>query len=210
MSPPKTKKRGAEQSDTVTPAKRATARKLGEPEVIELEEDETYHIAVRLHSKFDVYPPLLRKTLESSFGSTVQAQVKAMSDKTLPKDKYSFAIVTERRVRQAMPNAASNRTNLKLDIPSLSLANTALLELFSRNHKKYLEKPSFVQLKTEEGIANPEFIYHHAVRLNEIGWAFDTNGCLSLDLVYKENAKVNDYAIYVERTEVKVEKEDEA
>jgi hypothetical protein len=204
MSPP-TKKRPAEEAEQAPAAKRAALRKPQQLEVIEVEEEETYHVAVTLHSKYAIYPALLRKILENSYRTAVRSQMSGLATNTLPKGQHKFAVISELRVRSSSPNAAVNRTILKDNVATLSFANTTLVEMFLKAGKKHLEKPASVQLKTEEGIANPEFIHHHSVRRDEIGWGFDINMCLSLYVVFKENARLHEYAMFVERTEVKVE-----
>jgi hypothetical protein len=198
------RKRAAEQN--VNPNKRATTRKNNESDVLELDEaPEDYHVSTTLHSKFGVFPELLCKALQSSYNATVQSLMKAFAAKTVLKEKYTYSVIADSRVRQSNPNTGVTTTVYKDGLPSLSLANTALLECFLDTKKKYLEKPSFVYLRKEEGVANPDFIQLHSVRRNEIGWGFDTNGCLSLYLVFLEDAKLNEYAIFVQRTEIKVE-----
>jgi hypothetical protein len=197
------KKRAAEQA-VANPNKRAATKKNSEPDVVEVEVLENYHISTVLHSRFDIFPLQLRKTLQLSYTATVQSLMKTLEARATTRDKYIFSIILDVRVRQSSRNAV-NTTTICGGIPSLSLANTVLLDRFLNTKKKFLEKPSFVYLKTDEGIANPDFIQLHSVRRNEIGWGFDTNGCLSLYLVYMEDAKLNEYALFVQRTEIKIE-----
>jgi hypothetical protein len=128
--------------------------------------------------------------------------MKALGVNTIPEYKYTYSIVSEIRVRQF--NAETQSIICEDDIPPLSLANTTLLEKFARASKNCLENSSFVQLKTEESIVHPEFVQLHSVRRNEIGWGFDMNECLSFYLVSKENAKLVEYAIFVQRVDFKV------
>jgi hypothetical protein len=198
------RKRAAEQN--MNPNKRAMGRKANEPDILELNEaPEDYHVSTTLHSKFGVFPEILCKSLQSSYNAAIQSLMKAFAAKTTLREKYTYSVIADLRVRQSNPNTGITSTICKDGIPSLSLANTALLECFLNTKQKYLEKPSFVFLKKEEGVANPDFIQLHSVRRNEIGWGFDTNGCLSLYLVFFEDAKLNEYAIFVQRTEIKME-----
>jgi hypothetical protein len=195
------KKRPAEQVLIVISERAATKKDL-EPKIIEPEVLETYHIAVVLHNRFETFPMLLRETLQFNYTTTIQSHMKALGVNTITEYKYTYSIVSEIRVRQF--NAETQSIICEDDIPSLSLANTTLLEKFARASKKCLENSSFVQLKTEESIVHPEFVQLHSVRRNEIGWGFDVNGCLSFYLVSKENAKLVEYAIFVQRVDFKV------
>lgn len=160
---------------TATPAK--WTKKFPETtDIIELEIDKNYHVAVNLHSKFNIFPMLLRKTLQAGYSSTIRSQMDALTNKTAVKDEHTFSVVQNMCARQSLPDTGARRKYFKTQFPSLSLANTALLELFSKDQKQYLEKPVFVQLRTEAGATNEDFIYLHAVHVNEIGRGFDCNG----------------------------------
>ena len=82
------------------------------------------------------------------------------------------------------------------------------MEIFARTNRKVLEKPVFVSTKIEAAIKNPDFIRLHAVRVNEIGWGFDADGCLALCLVFRDGAQLKSYDIFVERIEIKRESEE--
>jgi hypothetical protein len=199
------RKRPGEANATLpTPKRAATGR---DAELIEDEKDETYHVTTKLHGKYNVFPELLRNRLQASYVATIQFQINALQSGAVSEYKYTYSVVTERRIRQVTPSLepTCNTTLCKDSIVSLSLANTALLEVFLKSQKERLEKPSFVMLKRHEGISNPEFTQLHAVRHEEIGWGFDTYGCLSLYLVYIDQGKLREYVIYVQRAELKVE-----
>jgi hypothetical protein len=196
------KKRPGE-ANTTAPAPKQP-RTGPDAEVIE-EKDETYHVTTRLHSKFGLFPALLQNRLQKAYEVTIQYHMNVLQSGSIPEYKYSYSIVTERRIRQIATNSLCNVNLCKGGIVSLSIANTALLELFLKSQKESLKKPNFVMLKQQEGIVNPEFTQLHAVRHDEIGWGFDSYGCLSLYLVYIDQGKLREYVIYVQRAEVKVE-----
>jgi hypothetical protein len=201
------KKRPAE-STTGPVVKRNATRKNSDQDSIEIEPDETCHITVVLHSRYDVFPASLRAKLQTTYTTMIRSQMEALETNVTPGARYTFSVVSELRVRQTDPASAKTQSICRDNIHSLSLANTALLDFFRKTNKRYLEMPNFVQLKTEDGISNPEFIQLHSVRRNEIDWGFDTNGCLSLYLVFMDKAKLHEYVIFVHRMDIKVEEDD--
>ena len=207
MSTANTRKRPAEQDVPSPNPKRAAPSKGPDVVAIDDEDDADFQIETKLHDRFKVFPDVLRETIETAYKSTLRSQMTALRTNTVLKNIYTFSIVSEFRVRQS--NNGPNTTICKSNISSLSLANTALLNHFLRaRNKDKLTKGSFVRLKTVQGIANPDFINLHAVRHGEVGWGFDAYGCLSLFSVSVENNRLKEYAVYVQRTELKVEKED--
>ncbi|KAF2832036.1 hypothetical protein CC86DRAFT_462423 [Ophiobolus disseminans] len=207
MSTANQKKRPAEQSPATVPAKRASTKKDAEIEVIEVEDDMDFHLDVDLHSKFKVFPDLLRDTLQKSYKTTIRSQMDALMTNTIPRYKYTYTVVSELSVRPS--DKGPNRTILKTNISSLSLCNTALLNIFLKRGKDLVPKSRFVRLVTRQGLTNPGFTQLHSVRHGETGWGFDVNGCLSLHVPFIEHNQKHEYNIFVERVELKVEQEEE-
>ncbi|KAH7072787.1 hypothetical protein BKA63DRAFT_576761 [Paraphoma chrysanthemicola] len=118
---------------------------------------------------------------------------------------YTYTVVSERSIHQPDQASGPNITICKDNIPSRSIANTTLLEIFTKSHKAALVKPSFVFLKKQDGMVSPEFVRLHSVRHNEIGWGLDANECLSLHLVFIDKGRKHEYNIYVRQTMVKKE-----
>ncbi|KAH7077069.1 hypothetical protein FB567DRAFT_141324 [Paraphoma chrysanthemicola] len=205
------KKRPAEQSaNEPVPKKRARKRAEDQDDdsIEEIEEDTTYHITATMHSRFNVYPSALRTKLENTYKTTIRAPMATLTFGIAETFKYTYTIVSERSVHQPDHATGPNITICKDNIPSLCIANTALLELFTKSHKVALVKPSFVFLRKQDGMANPEFVRLHSVRHNEIGWGLDANECLSLHFVFIEKGKKNEYNIYVRQTMVKKERDE--
>lgn len=66
------------------------------------------------------------------------------------------------------------------NILELSMANATLLRYFLENTNVDLSKRTFVASETVEGVTNPEFLELYSVRKGDLGWGFDTDGCLSI------------------------------
>lgn len=208
------RKRSAEGTPPEPSAQRPSSRRRIVTEPIDVEtyrlgsqgEDEL-QISITLPAKFNVFPQELRLPLQHSYVTTVRKQLKAWEDNTTWVKRYTYSLILDQRICSSNPDSGYKTSTLKNDIPTLSLANTALLDHFSKNRSKYLKDPSFVPLRVKEPIANPHFIELHSVRHDEIGWGFDMNGCLSLYLVHMENGKLNKYIIFVQRKDVVVKQE---
>jgi hypothetical protein len=71
-------------------------------------------------------------------------------------------------------------TFVRSTLPTLNLANTTLLGLFLDKFKPVTGQVVFVELRTKEGLENPDFGSLHAVRHGEVGWGLDCWGCASL------------------------------
>lgn len=229
------KKRAAEFSIKEPASKRASRTKPGHTDIVSLESSSEsgeekviskpkdnkikdnhtkdgpaiYYITVKLHSDYDVFPEYIRSNLQRMYENTIQTQMASLSANTTPNFRYRYSIITKRSTRHSEPTTEPNITLCKENIVSISIANTTLLEIFTKAWKEALVKPSFVYLKKKEGLANPDFTRLHAVRHGEIGWGFDTNSCLSLFVPTLEGDKLKEFVIYVQRTEIKVEKQED-
>ena len=64
-----------------------------------------------------------------------------------------------------------------------------------------MQKPEFVELETQEGLANPEFVQLHCVRAGEVRWGLDVHGCLSLYVPSVVESKLVERVYYVARDE---------
>jgi hypothetical protein len=201
------KKRSSKMSTSTPAPKRAATRKATAVEIMDDEPNELCHVTAKLHSKFLIFPEDLCKRLQRMYQSMLQYQMTALLSGITHQFRYTYSIVTERKVRQTAPNAEPNITLCKGNIVSLNFANAMLVDIFLKAQKEALTKPNFIELKTQEGIANPEFNQLHSVRHGEIGWGFDTNGCLSLYLFSIEEGKLKEYFIYVQRAGMKKEEQ---
>lgn len=168
---------------------------------------EAYHMTLTMDKRFAIFPVQLRTRLQTAYAETIRVQMRILKTGIARKIRFTFSIVTDLRIRQSGTHTGLETTICKDSIRSLSIANTTLFEMFIERSGKYLEKPAFVELKTEAGIANPDFIQLHSVRRNEIGWGFDMNGCMSLYLVYMDDGKLKEFAMFVQRTQIKLEEQ---
>jgi hypothetical protein len=199
-----TKKRAAEQP-LPNQNKRASTRKVNEPDIIVVEDDKNYHISITIHSKFNAFPASLRATLQDIYVATVKDHMKTLEgDKATPNSKHTWSIIADTRVR-SNPNPRIATEVIKNNIPALCLANTWLLEHFMNTKRRFLEKPTFVSQEAENGETNPTFVQLHSVRKNEIGWGYDAKKCLSLYLVFVKDTKLYEHALFVQQTEIKIE-----
>jgi hypothetical protein len=80
-----------------------------------------------------------------------------------------------------------------------------LLGLFLDKFKPVAGQVVFVELRTKEGLENPDFGSLHAVRHGEVGWGLDCWGCASLYTVGIVDGKLREMVLFVERSAVKVE-----
>ena len=118
-----------------------------------------------------------------------------------------YVIVREQYIRPS--KVALEMKDSKESGYCLHAANIALMEAsLVVNRKRLMDAentPDFVQLKTEDNVANPDFVYLHSARHGEIGWGFDTDGCLSLYQTKIENKKHCTDGMFVQRVEIKKE-----
>ena len=80
-----------------------------------------------------------------------------------------------------------------------------MLRQFLDECKIPLRNQKFVQLKTQAGLTNKEFVHMHSVRPGEVGWGFDAERCLSLYSAEIDKAMLKKRVFYVERQAVKME-----
>jgi hypothetical protein len=155
MSTPN-KKRSAE-APTAPVAKRTAMGKKTDLEVVDLDKEETYAMTVTLQSSFNVFPVPLRTKLEAMYTRCIRNQMKSLEAITISKDKWTFSVISDLRVRDTITKTKSSLH--KNNITSASLANTVLLDTFVKSKSPYLicSKPSFIILPTEAGLTNPEF-----------------------------------------------------
>lgn len=158
------RKRSAESDQAAPNAKRSTVKKSTQDEIIELgnyvsvsQASDGLRAYIALPTKFDVFPKGLCSKIEQSYIATFQSQLKSLENNTAWKNKYAYSLISDLRIRSSNPEGGITTTTLKSNMPTLSISNTALLDHFFTNHHKYLEDPSFVPLKVNESIANPDF-----------------------------------------------------
>lgn len=210
MSTP-AKKHAAEQEQVSTSSKRPAT---GTAEYVTLEDEEncTYHLTVKLHSKYDVFPAQLRATVQKAYKETIRQQMDLLTygpdSQERPERTYTLSI--ERRVKSSSSaNTSSSPQNLdeqpgttvvRSALTTLSLANTMLLGLFLDKFKPVAGQVIFVELRTKEGLANPDFGNLHAVRHGEVGWGLDCWGCASLYTVSIVDGRLREMVLFVERS----------
>ncbi|KAF1845675.1 uncharacterized protein K460DRAFT_112942 [Cucurbitaria berberidis CBS 394.84] len=181
------KKRQAKPDVFILAAKKVARASNVQPENTANKQDEVFQVSVKLHRKFDHFPAKLRTILETSYKDTIDAQMDTLQSGKQLAQRYTYSVLVGQL--------------------HLSLANMQLLEAFMGRNQAGLGKATFVELKTKEGLANAEFIHLHSVRHGELGWGFDTHGCLSLYSVSIVDSRLKEVVYFVERSEVKTEDE---
>jgi hypothetical protein len=169
------------------------------------EDDNPFQVSVKLHSKFARFPAALRSIIEKTYTTTLVAESEILKTAIRPGAQQTYNIIAGRCIR---PSAAGFATSTRTHgIMDLSVANAQLLQQFIDKNEEAMRTAAFVQLKTQEGMANPDFIHLHCVRHGELSWGLDCNGCLSLYSARIADQKLEEHVVYVERLEVIIKKE---
>ena len=169
------------------------------------EEDMLFQISVTVNSKVDVFPQKLREALQKSYQTACYTHMFALQAGTTPKHHQIYKIVKGERTRSESFDFTN--TVVQHNIFDLGTANIKLLEFLADASRNKLKKMTFMELKTESGLLNPEFIELHSVRHREIGWGFDADGCLSLYHSSIREQKLKEKVWYVTTGGVKLEDE---
>jgi hypothetical protein len=164
-----------------------------------------FQISVTVNSKIDVFPQKLREALQKSSQTACYTHMFALQAGMTPKHHQIYNIVKGERTRSE--SVTFTNTIVQHNIFDLGMANIRLLEILTDASRDKLDKRTFVELKTESGLLNPEFIELHSVRHREIGWGFDADGCLSLYGTFIIEKKLKEKVWYVTTGEIKLEDE---
>ncbi|KAF2134023.1 hypothetical protein P153DRAFT_363041 [Dothidotthia symphoricarpi CBS 119687] len=170
-------------------------------------DDASFQISVKMHQKFAIFPAKLRQTVEHAHKDALEAMMENFRADNAPNVKHTYLTTRGRCVRSSMTSFESQTPAWARNSSSPSLANMDILEAMATKPSVCRQKPTYVELPTQDGLANPEFVHLHSVRHNELGWGFDTHGCLSLYWVKVIDGKLEEHALYVERMKIKVEVE---
>ena len=169
------------------------------------EEDMLFQISVTVNSKVDVFPQKLREALQKSYQTACYTHMFALQAGTTPKPHQIYKIVKGERT--SSESLTFTNTIVQHNIFDLGTANIKLLEFLADASRNKLKKMTFMELKTESGLLNPEFIELHSVRHEELGWGFDADGCLSLYHSSIREQKLKEKVWYVTTGGVKLEDE---
>jgi hypothetical protein len=166
-------------------------------------EEATYDaemIEVKLRNLPSNFPVQLANALESSYNSTFLAHMSSLHNgkQTKYDSKESFSIMTallNRRISGTF-TFLTHETGLTNAI----LANHELLKWYRRSA---LVRPpeimEFIEIATKDGVENPQLNQMLSLEVLNMGWGFDTHGCLSFYRCQREwNTKV-EYVVYVKR-----------
>ncbi|KAH6629833.1 hypothetical protein C7974DRAFT_395318 [Boeremia exigua] len=192
--PINSKRPAAEQAGPTSPKKpRATDAK-------DMNDDDKYEsvqISTELHDKFERYPKTLRHIVEEAYVTDVYDIIEEFKAGRYPPRQSKYHIVRAARTQ------GGDKTDYKLAqlevFPNTSMANVAVLEQFRKfapsKTSKFVKAP-------EVDLANPQFAALHSVPPGQMGWGFDSFGCISLHLTVLQENKLKHFSIYVERKAV--------
>jgi hypothetical protein len=130
------RKRPADTNVTAPAPKRTATGQSSEAVVIEEDDDKQYHVTAKLSSKFAVFPDALRNQLQTTYETTIQHQMAALHSNIALKFKYTYSVITERRVRQCAPSNEPNFTICKDNMVSLSASQIRLSSSYSWSPRK--------------------------------------------------------------------------
>jgi hypothetical protein len=175
----------------------------------EQEQAETFfQVSVTSHAKYNKFPVALCNKLQAACQTTFYEHIFSLEAGTVLEYRQQYSVVTGTRVR-----TLSMVFETEVAVPNifdLGVANAALLKNFVRScPARYgkLEKERCIELKTQKGIRNEGFIELYAVRHGELGWGFDTDGCLSLYAIAVADGKPKEKVWYVKAGSIKLKGE---
>lgn len=175
----------------------------------EKEEEAFFQVSVTANAKFDKIPIALRNKLEAACQTAFYNHMFSLKAGTMPEYRQQYEVCLGLRTRTL--SMKFETTVVVPNVLDLSIANAALLDYFTKNFKgthRLLKKEACVELKSQGGLLNPEFIELYAVRHGELGWGFDAGGCLSLYITGVIDHKLKDKVLYVKAGGVKLKEED--
>ncbi|KAI4935369.1 uncharacterized protein J4E92_002657 [Alternaria infectoria] len=230
MQSPKSKTAMPTLADTPTPAPKGATKRKAEV-VIDLEnmpdkrevkpfrpvsktpeekeEEAFFQVSVTANAKFDKIPIALRNKLEAACQTAFYKHMFSLKAGTMPEYRQQYDVCLGLRTR-----TLSMKFETTVAVPNvldLSMANAALLDYFTKCFKgthRLLTKEACVELKSQGGLLNPEFIELYAVRHGELGWGFDAGGCLSLYITSVTDHRLKEKVLYVKAGGVKLKEED--
>jgi hypothetical protein len=166
-------------------------------------EDATYDaemIEVKLRNLPSNFPVQLANALESSYNSMFLAHINNLhnGEQMELDNKKSFSIMTALLNRRI----AGKFTFLthETGLTSAILANHELLKWY---HRSALVRPpeimEFIEIATKDGVENPQLDQMPSLEVLNMGWGFDTHGCLSFYRCQREWGAKAEYIVYVKR-----------
>ena len=116
--------------------------------------------------------------------------------------KETFSIITAFR---SVRNDEWTIQTRKAGIPSVLIANHNLLKWYCRSMSQHrISIGRSFEVKPKDGVANSYYPKDgKSAREYELGWGFDTHGCLSFYISQIEQDRVLQYVVYVERNIIK-------
>lgn len=173
---------------------------------IKNEDDELFCLSVRSHGtvtvvldqRFDVFPVALTSVIARQIEAEYTDRHAARRDKPFFFPTYAVCSMEWLWPRSPAPRVVLMRTH-----GCLGLANLASLDGFRTQRLKEfdLERAEWLQLAPSVQIRNPQFNHLHSLRVGDIGWGFDREGCISLAIVKESEGFVQKSSVYVHNFE---------
>jgi hypothetical protein len=143
------------------------------------------------------FPVRLTNALECSYKSAFLTHMNSMhnSIQTNPDSKESFSIMTA-SCNQRFAEEFKFLTH-ETGLTSVILANHELLKWYRRSRHSYIT--NFREIASEDGVENPQLNQVLSLGVCDMGWSFDTHGCLSFYRCQKVWDMTIRYIVYVKR-----------
>ncbi|KAH6629832.1 hypothetical protein C7974DRAFT_395315 [Boeremia exigua] len=145
-------------------------------------------IAFNLASKFDAFPRKLT--------SQIIRQIIERHGCSVPRAVFSIY-----HTESLQPYPAAPYGFQKASYSLVGMANLLALDHFCVEKLEGwdVREAEWVSLEPRVLVDNPHFTELHALRVDDIGWGFDRNGCLSLSVAREEEVYVRRSSVYVQR-----------
>jgi hypothetical protein len=144
------------------------------------------------------FPARLTNTLECSYKSAFLAHMSSLHYKVQPKpgSREFFSIISVRITATTYNTPITHETGFT----SVILANHELLKWYCRSTSEQSPKiENFIEIAIQNGAENPQFNQMCSVGNLDLGWGFDTHGCLSLYRCQNEGRTTVHHVVYVKR-----------
>ncbi|KAJ4344799.1 uncharacterized protein N0V89_012543 [Didymosphaeria variabile] len=150
--------------------------------------------------KYNSVPATIRNSLRIAFEKACATYTTAALE--TPAASFRTQYELKKAIVYRHPERDSETSTIATAFPFAEPANIALIE-----HVVDKELIDFTMLSAVEcvsslaalGLANPHFLNLHAVRRGDLGWGFDTFGCLSLCVLAESEQELWVEAYFVQR-----------
>lgn len=175
-------------------------------QTIKSENYELFHLSVRsdgtvavvLDRRFDIFPVALTSMIAKQIEAEYSDRHVVRSDEPFPLITYDICGMEWIWPRFAAPRAVLIRTHNYLGLANLTSLNGFRTQ---RLREVDLERAEWVQLAPSVRTLNPQFNHLHSLRVGDVGWGFDREGCVSIAIVKGVEGAVHRSSVYVQKIE---------